>query len=533
MFLKRLKYSLLNIVILFFILLNLPGCFAGKSKKKKLENKKGTIVILNGTSSSGKSSIAKIFKEKYGYEYFSFDNTFYNSAAEWFEQRVLKLEKKYIKLPRNNPDAITRDTQKIIDKLKLKEEDYDFGVDFTKNQYVEFEINVFLKTLEDAKQYSLAGKNVVVDVVWDNFRYKEKLDGFDYITVLVYCKLDKLLDRVRTRNTISEVEQRSFKQAFSTFEDFYKERGFESEILLDQLSRNDFEKACELVKSDFRIDKKIELNEESNFKKDKYNEFINKIKINFGFDNKEIESVKITPKLSHDLIVNTGEFEPDVCAENIKNFVESERLKEWPEITRNGETVAFRVYNKEKLLDEKFIESLRQIWLDASFSAYIENEIKENPDSSKELVEKNLKEFLNNNWPKNGFLKTKKGKACFDVGIYPVVAFKNEKPVAFVFFVNDLVNENGEIHNILKLNEKWIEPIMVHPEAQNLGLGRSLAFSILKFLPDTERIIVKADKENDKACNFYERIGFKKYQQDKYEYDKDEEQFFEWIKDNN
>lgn len=89
--------------------------------------------------------------------------------------------------------------------------------------------------------------------------------------------------------------------------------------------------------------------------------------------------------------------------------------------------------------------------------------------------------------------------------------------IGFVAYVNSRLA--GEIHcyklkpNIFKhiLSELTI---VVHPEYQNMGIGRALFSALLKNVETTRSDILRIElisrKSNTKAISLYEKLGFKK-----------------------
>ncbi len=530
------KFVLLFSVSILFIF-SLSGCFQGLEE----EVDKGTIVILNGTSSAGKSSIGKNLKEEYGFECLHLDTYLANSFAKWVENRILEETGENVFLERNNPNLILENFKKTITKMNLNEDDYDDDKVLTKEEEIAHINKASAEMFEEAKRKACDGNNVIVDTIIDfdteeaYSAIKENLSGFNIKFVLAYCPFKVLAQRVEKRNIEGGAEERALVQPLVQFGEVYKAKENDSEIIVDVLTKEDFKQTCKLAKIDFRINDKEVFNEETNFYIEKYNKFLEKLKRELGFDNEEIESVKITPRLSYDLIINTNENSPEESAKQIKELIDV--IKQWEEIVRDGSVITFKVYNK--VLDSELIEKLRKIWVEATFSSYIAQELEKNKqlDESRRLseeeVKKKVREFCIDNWPEGeGELDYPRGRGVCEAGAYRIIAFKNDEPIGFVFFVNDIVNEDGVVQNILKPNEKWIEPLMVHLSAHGLGLGKILAFSILKLLPDTKRIVLVTGKDNLGACSFYRHIGFKPYIQDSYEYDQEESQFFEWINPN-
>jgi len=117
---------------------------------------------------------------------------------------------------------------------------------------------------------------------------------------------------------------------------------------------------------------------------------------------------------------------------------------------------------------------------------------------------------------------------------YFAVAKKDSKIIGFVIFDAD---EGGQLTDSSSPEEVFISPIMVLPEAQGKGLGKELAFSILKLFPNLKKISLVTTKTMP-ASEFYKHIGFHEINnQDKRDQIDDPilretVAFFEWINPN-
>ncbi|MBD3273228.1 GNAT family N-acetyltransferase [Candidatus Dependentiae bacterium] len=557
---KKSIFSSLLLIITTLLTFSLSGCRANSDK--------GTIVILNGTSSAGKSSISKVLKEKYGYEYIELDEYAPNEMANYLEKLVFQREGKRIKIPRKD---VRNEIEKYVDPNIFKKEfelqkNYD---DIDEDDIVEKTIRTTeLKMIEDAKKLSCEGKNVIIDLLFEkelcNYVFwKDQLKGFNAKFVLVYLPLNYLIKRVRQRNEWAERTEQPYEKAsvFNSLEQFistYKKQDNKDEIILGKLDKDQFIKVCEFTKNEYP------------FKKDQFKKFVNKLKKELGFTNKKIKSIKITPRLSYDLIINTKEKTPEECAKKINKLVSV--IKEWKEKLKNGDVITFKAYNTP-LVDKELMAKLRNIWFKAYLKLFtdqqldilkekglskkkvagltrkeikklIKNILKGKIDSGdgnkfnekelemkfKNIITELVEEYLNEDWPEDEReFDSTRGKEILKAGIHRIIVFKNNSPIGYINFVNDFVDYDGNIKKVLGPNEKWIEPLMVHPSAQGLGLGRKLVFSILKLYPNTKRIILVTDKDNKGACKFYKRIGFIEKEDKSYGYDLEGSQLFEWI----
>jgi ribosomal protein S18 acetylase RimI-like enzyme len=61
----------------------------------------------------------------------------------------------------------------------------------------------------------------------------------------------------------------------------------------------------------------------------------------------------------------------------------------------------------------------------------------------------------------------------------------------------------------------WIKKIYLKPEAQGLGLGKALIQNAIQYFPQSKKISLYVNKDNENARHFYERQGFKKESEEK------------------
>src|SRR3954470_18438019 len=156
----------------------------------------GEIVLLNGTSSAGKSSLAEsmIRDCKQKYEVVSFDD-FYHS---------------YLK------------------KHGL--------AGFNREQYDDFLLSLY----RHVKAQSEAGQNVIIDTVEFELaydKYCEILDCSKVIKVIVYCPLDHILKRIDRRNNTGDASgRRPVLLSFQQFLQMYQRQASPEELVVERTS---------------------------------------------------------------------------------------------------------------------------------------------------------------------------------------------------------------------------------------------------------------------------------------------------------
>lgn len=271
------------------------------------------IIFLNGTSSAGKSSIAAQLQKELddAYTVVSIDDFMLESLTK--EIRKLKIIDK-----KTNPKSIW-EVRYYVDQLP---EDQSKDI----HAYLkEFNSDSARRMYNHIVRLAKNGENVIVDHVLthdhDILNCMQRLNRFDTAFVLVYCPLDVLPKRVEARNNSGIVkEKRKLDCVFSLFSYIYApcDKGDH----LDTLYLKDFKYLIDSVKDNF-----IKVEKFSRFKDLMYNRL--------KFSN--ADTVHIKPKLSYDLIVDSGSKSPEDCAKQIKDFMR--KNKEYNAVSKNLEAI--------------------------------------------------------------------------------------------------------------------------------------------------------------------------------------------------
>lgn len=199
-----------------------------------LPKKRGMVVLLNGTSSAGKSAILKeLAKLNSDYYILRYD--------DWFPAQVVQKAK----------------------ELGWKEESnidpwlffHDYLAQQTGNYYFATEVRQKLFP-SDMAFYQLAldrmlkGQNVIIDTVLEYEKdYQQFFAAFnDFKTkkILIYCAFEVLLERVKQRNVSGIPEE--MRTAFRSFEQFpgmYKVQEHPDEIIIDVVKTSVMKKALD------------------------------------------------------------------------------------------------------------------------------------------------------------------------------------------------------------------------------------------------------------------------------------------------
>lgn len=240
--------------------------------------KHGTIVLLNGTSSAGKSSIVQSLSHMYGDMY----------------------------------EVANGDT--FLETYSFTKEQESMPTDILQRQILG---DLFLHVNKLAAE----GKNVLVDVVEfdDHYDYYcSILDCKNVIKILVYCPPDVLVDRVAERNRLGEEkEKRPLNLSFAQFKNIYKVQESADERVVDRIATScikyGLDKAVEeirqLMKESGQQD--IEANIESGV--------VKPFSEQFNLDT--AQEIVLVPKHHWDLVVNTGIQSPQEAAQTIAAFL--------------------------------------------------------------------------------------------------------------------------------------------------------------------------------------------------------------------
>ena len=263
-------------------LLGLCALILGVFALKNVFTRPGTIVLLTGTSSAGKSALFNAFLQGYGttYQAFNFDD--YEVVAS---QKVGRLF--------NDQELIALS-------------------------------DTFFQEICDASQQ---GKNSLVDISVaipanpDDLRYAGH-PAFMYgvvkqaVKILVYCPLDIIEQRVAARRATGKPEeQREAYAAFRQFPNFYKLQESDNEMVVDTVATETIKQVLQRVVDD--IIRRLPPEERAEevgietFRK----EFIKRFALD---DDKKIVLVPIHP---WDLVINSSVHTPTENAQIIAEYM--------------------------------------------------------------------------------------------------------------------------------------------------------------------------------------------------------------------
>lgn len=248
----------------------------------------GTVVLLNGTSSAGKTSIVYELQKIYGdaYSVAILDDFIRAYEAEHHE---------------TIDGSITNDAL---------------------NKHWDALFTIFYQHINSLL---LLGKHVIVDTLeyQDEFEINKKLlVAAPIITILVYCPPHVIVEHVEKRNQSGNIqEQRFVGQAFRQFFEFYKVQESKEEVVIDRISTILIKNALDIAKNDIDLEaqgvpRHIALEKVVN-----NDQFYLHFMQRFQLHNEH--EVALTPTHSWDFIVNAGLDTPATMAQKIATYLTS------------------------------------------------------------------------------------------------------------------------------------------------------------------------------------------------------------------
>jgi len=272
----------------------------------------GTVIILDGTSSSGKSTIAKILQEELKCEYLFIDNFIANQKAAWLEKQIFLKENKSVSLPRDNPDVFSRYYDSMLNKelYIISRED--------SRAFVTGALDVMAQKINE---FVSLGKTVICDLVLvpgyveEHDILKNAQDAKKF-NVLVYCPCKELAQRVENRNKKAfggrSGEKRTLITALQHLAMKYKPKAHNREEVIDTLSRDDLNYVTNICREYFKTGRSKQFN------KNKFTMFVKILESQLGLSNKDIGSVELTPRITCDFVLNSEKYTAQECAQIIK-----------------------------------------------------------------------------------------------------------------------------------------------------------------------------------------------------------------------
>jgi chloramphenicol 3-O-phosphotransferase len=244
------------------------------------KQKPGRVIVLDGTSTSGKTSIVKHLMPMLGTSYKKVAIDDFVTEVFLEQEKLQRSEKEFLKRIHERSEDMYDTIRKLVN----------------------------------------SGENVLVDTVIsglegekDREHFFKELKGLNVLLVLVYCPLNVLAERINKRNEKALKENNSkdtrSRSVALVFDDMYKTQESDNEVILGQLSRKDIELAYSNPKNELGETAKA-------FKQIKQN-----LISHFKLENKKV--VNITSQLVYDCVVDTSKNNPEECAQQIKNCLKT------------------------------------------------------------------------------------------------------------------------------------------------------------------------------------------------------------------
>lgn len=245
----------------------------------------GIIILLNGTSAAGKSSLIKELQKQSEDAFFviSFD------------------------------DFISKYDKPVCTYLDIVERDDAFF------QYIKNSSKIYDKVLVDVVDY---------ETVFEKY---DALLGDSLVKILVYCPLQDLIKRVEKRNHEPQYKNEHLKLflAFTQFLSLYQNQSTTDEVLVDTIRAADIKNMLRAIKKELdnfdrnhpEVDPEY-LPKSMHERAEKYNNLVKDAVTQFHYNRQR----KITLSLRHqiwDFVINSGANSPEQAARKIADFLQN------------------------------------------------------------------------------------------------------------------------------------------------------------------------------------------------------------------
>lgn len=322
----------------------------------------GTIILLNGTSSAGKSAVSRASVQILGKSSWTIIDADYLSKTPALANAMKTLAIKFIETKLNTPLSKKA-------KIKIMQGDYkelnekQFWLSDKKysklDEYLEEQLlkQVYKSAINVAK----TGKNIIVPTLFES-SMNDEFDAFstqdNIVMILVFCPFSILPQRINQRNKAAlhpnataeeRADIRPVSGVLGQFSEFYTAGNRTDMPVLEELTLDQINEAWKFTANEIDLFKDKGTEEDiKKYGKENYN----KIMKNFGFK-KGKSTIKIQPRFYYDLIVNNGINSAKECAEQIKELVEQNT--EFKAFQKNVQTM------KEKGVFERILNWFERI----------------------------------------------------------------------------------------------------------------------------------------------------------------------------
>ncbi len=277
----------------------------------------GWLVILDGTSSAGKSSVARHLKSKLlnktkrSFNYESLDD--FNTRKEDAEKKT-QASKSHHSTPKSMSSRSLERSEDTEDRSDSEDEDdEDDDDDDSQADYLQY-----------IKDLATNGKNVVGDTVLrddqDIKEYKSIIGKDDKtICALVYCPAVEVPRRVEARNLSgNKDEERTLYQAISQIPDMFAITSKATVQTIDSVTKKEVEQILKPLKKELEKDNKKKRKEGK--KEDNVKKTIQVLRSELY--PKKGKTAFIQPKMKHDVVaINSRQNGPAVAADKIVDCI--------------------------------------------------------------------------------------------------------------------------------------------------------------------------------------------------------------------
>lgn len=332
----------------------------------------GKIILINGTSSAGKSSVSKELLKELGSDWQIVDADYLSGTPE-LEMRMKRIAIELIK--KNFAEQLTAETEdRIIREDYSLAEENNFWLPREQYSTLEnyFDEQLLVQTYKYANELSRTGKNIIIPTVFSaDEKMEREINEFqgqnNILLILVYCPFEILSERINARNELAKrpdatAEQRSDKRpifgVLNQFSKFYPFR-FSTNTnmpVLEELTSDQVIRAWKPTDKDYELwgeeaKERIEAQ-----RKIFYEEMLDNLGLRRG---KAVTLVR--PPYYYDVIVNNGNNTAQQCASEIKRFIQSGH--EFTAFRRNVELYKPNwLLEKVKNIGGTIIKPLRQLF---------------------------------------------------------------------------------------------------------------------------------------------------------------------------
>ncbi|MCX5924606.1 MAG: hypothetical protein NTZ68_04235 [Candidatus Dependentiae bacterium] len=272
-------------------------------------NGTGSVILLHGTSSAGKSSTQRALKKLLG------ENFMVLSIDDYGWKAMINLAKELNlindSMSFEEQQRICVETDNIV--FNQKQSDLAYWVEVMKYYY------------DDVHRLAIEGHNIIMDTAFglledgDIDYFRKTMSDVPTFTVLIYCSPEALAQHTYDRNCIvvDLAQMRSISEVLKTFCTMYKVSECD-ELPVAQLCLDDIKKALKIAEKNL-----IEMNADQSLKqRTDILENVLQVYIKaFGLDLHD--SVSISPKFLGNFTVNSGINSAIECADQIKKAYEA------------------------------------------------------------------------------------------------------------------------------------------------------------------------------------------------------------------